>query len=239
MITQREHANTGRLANRFFQNMAVHFIAKKYNIKANYLSESTFNEIGIEFYKEGGIQTHTTPVKMDETTFMDILTSEKKDCRIEYIFGYYQTKEFSLFLKQNMDWDKILQHNLFKKRYNTNDDVFIHVRLGDIVHWNPGFQYYDSVLSSITFRTGFITSDSPSHPIVQSLIQKYKLLLFNKSETDTLMFGSTCKYLVLSNGTFSWLIGFLGKYSTVYFPKMKHVWHGNIFVFPEWKEIDY
>ena len=239
MITQTEHANTGRLANRFFQNMAVHFVAKKYDILATYLSEAPFRELGIELYKDGKVQTYEKHIPMDESTFMDLIQFEKKECTVVYVFDYYQTKEFSLFLKQNMDWERILQHNLFKKRYNSNNDVFVHVRLGDIVKWNPGFQYYDSVISSLTFRSGFITSDTPSHPIVQSLIQKYNLLLFNKNEVDTLMFGSTCKHIILSNGTFSWLLGFLGRYSTVYFPKTKHVWHGDIFVFPEWKEIEW
>jgi hypothetical protein len=237
MIQQREHAYTGRLANRFFQNMAVHFVAKKYDILATYISDGSFNELGMEFYKEGKVHTYPTSIRMDETTCMDILNSDTKKCNIEYIFGYYQTKEFCLFLQKNMDWERILQHNRYKKRYNTNNDVFVHVRLGDTVQWNPGFQYYDSVLSTLTFRTGFITSDSPNHPIVTRLVQKYNMLLFNKGEIDTIMFGSTCKHLVLSNGTFSWLIGFLGIYSSVYFPKMKHMWHGDIFVFPEWKEV--
>ena len=239
MITQKEHANTGRLANRFFQNMAVHFVANKYNILATYISETPFHDLGIELYKDGKIQTQANIQQMTESTFMDILVSEKKDCRIEYVFGYYQTREFAFFLKLNMNWERILEHNKFKKRYNTNDDVFVHVRLGDIVHWNPGFNYYDSILQGLTFRTGFLTSDSPNHPIVLTLLQKYNMLLFDKNEVDTLMFGSTCKHIVLSNGTFSWLIGFLGIYSTVYFPKIKKVWHGDIFVFPEWKEVDY
>jgi hypothetical protein len=52
------------------------------------------------------------------------------------------------------------------------------------------------------------------------------------------MFASSCKNVVLSNGTFSWLIGLLGFYSNVYYPKIKTVWHGDIFVFPDWNEID-
>lgn len=31
----------------------------------------------------------------------------------------------------------------------SNNDVFVHVRLEDVIHLNPGFQYYDSVLRDL------------------------------------------------------------------------------------------
>jgi len=53
------------------------------------------------------------------------------------------------------------------------------------------------------------------------------------------MFGSTCQHIVLSGGTFSWLIGFLGFFSDVYFPSNREkVWYGDIFVFPRWKGVE-
>lgn len=234
-----KHTHSGRFANIFFQNMAVHFVARKYKLRAEYYLHDEFSRMGIHLYKDGNISSHATVREMKEDTIIDILTSDAGECGIQYIFGYYQTRAFALYLKQHMDWDSILHTNIFKTRYNTNDDVFVHVRLGDASQWNPGLQYYDSVLRDLHFQTGFITSDSPGHPIVQSLIQTYKLTLICKNEIDTIMFGSTCKHIVLSHGTFSWLIGFLGIYSNVYFPKVTTVWHGDIFVFPEWKEVDY
>ena len=32
--------------------------------------------------------------------------------------------------------------------------------------------------------------------------------------------------------------GFNGFFSNVYYPKIKTIWHGDVFVFPEWNEID-
>ena len=61
--------------------------------------------------------------------------------------------------------------------------------------------------------------------------------LFNDNEVNTIMFASTCKNIVLSHGTFSWLIGLLGFYSTIYYQKITRFWQGDIFVFPEWNEI--
>ena len=70
------------------------------------------------------------------------------------------------------------------------------------------------------------------------LKMKYNLKIIDYDEVNTIMFGSTCKHIVLSNGTFSWLIGFLAYYSTVYYPKIIHKWHGDIFIFDSWNEIE-
>jgi len=54
------------------------------------------------------------------------------------------------------------------------------------------------------------------------------------------MFASTCNNLILSGGTFSWLIGFLAFYSkNIYYPlDNKNKWYGDIFIFPEWTGIE-
>jgi len=52
------------------------------------------------------------------------------------------------------------------------------------------------------------------------------------------MFGSTCNNIVLSGGTFSWLIGFLAiKSENIYYPELKEKWYGDIFSFLNWKNI--
>jgi hypothetical protein len=52
------------------------------------------------------------------------------------------------------------------------------------------------------------------------------------------MFGSTCKNIILSGGTFSWLIGFLSpNNSNVFYPDIKKRWYGDIFNFKNWKKI--
>jgi hypothetical protein len=51
------------------------------------------------------------------------------------------------------------------------------------------------------------------------------------------MFGSTCKHIILSGGTFSWLIGFLSRNSNVFYPDIKTKWFGNIFNCSKWKKI--
>ena len=67
--------------------------------------------------------------------------------------------------------------------------------------------------------------------------KKYNLTVFNSGEVETIQFGSSCKHIVLSSGTFLWFIGVFSLDSTIYYPKIKKIWHGDIFIFPEWNEI--
>ena len=44
------------------------------------------------------------------------------------------------------------------------------------------------------------------------------------------MFASTCNNIVLSGGTFSWMMGFFAFYAkNIYYPKYDKPWFGNIF----------
>ena len=40
----------------------------------------------------------------------------------------------------------------------------------------------------------------------------------------TIQFGSTCKHIVLSHGSFSAMIGYLGFFSQVYYPNKTPKW---------------
>ena len=131
--------------------------------------------------------------------------------------------------------------NQYRERYNNNSDVYVHIRLGDIIKHNYShpFEYYDKVLSQIEFENGYLSSDTIGHPICQQLKEKYKLNEITYNEENTIMFSSTCKYIVLSSGTFSWMIGLFAYFSKIYRPKIYKKWHGDIFVFPEWEEVEY
>ena len=61
----------------------------------------------------------------------------------------------------------------------------------------------------------------------------------NDNIVETIMFASTCNTLILSKGTLSWLIGILSFYATsIYYPQSPINFKSNIFVIPEWTEID-
>ena len=235
----------GRFANHFFRNLLCNLLSINNNIKFNYSYFNEFSELGIDLYQDG-IETYTENIDLNETNFFHLVENKikfNKNIKCEDLQQIYaQNEEFSIYIKkyiyQEEQKNHIIQKNCFNNRYNNNNDLFLHVRMGDAVEYNPGFIYYDAILSNLQFNNGYISSDLIDHPMCTALKNKYKLNIYHDSEVKTIMFGSTCKNIVLSNGTFSWLIGLMGFYSKVYYPKIKKVWHGNIFVFPEWTEID-
>jgi len=236
------YIHRARFGNLFFVNMALHFIAMKNNLKIQYKYEKEFKELGIRFFV--GENTYEDDFFITDNTFFYLIQSDEKiEKNICFSIDdfYCQTREFVLFIKEkfnNVFRKNIKKKNKFKKRYNNNEDVFIHIRLGDIkedIMKTKVTFYYDKILSVSNFEKGYISSDSIKSELCQSLIKKYGLTVIDMNEIHTIMFASTCKYLILSGGTFSWLIGFLGFYSDkIYYPIMKNAWYSDIFVFPEW-----
>jgi hypothetical protein len=89
---------------------------------------------------------------------------------------------------------------------------------------------------------GYITSDSLQHPDVQFLLEKYKLKLYTSDvPVETLNFGKNFNNLVLSEGTYCWWVGVLSNATNVYYNDRRNTfaWHGDIFVYPEWKPLSY
>jgi len=239
----------GRFANAFINNMCGHFIAKKYDIKFHYLEEKSMELLGIELFTEGVNSFADCPtVVLQDPSFFDYVKPEivTQDIKHNFIFGKYtycQTREHmeyirDYFYNNNLFETSVIPKNPYKERYQKNNDVYIHIRLGDVVGLNPGYKYYDNLLSKISFTNGYISSDTITHPICEELILNYGLEPIDEDLVKTIQYASTCKHIILSNGTLSWLIGFFGIYSTVYYPKLIEQWHGDIYVCPDWIEID-
>jgi hypothetical protein len=237
----------GRFGNRLFGNLALHFLSQKYQIPIEYTYERECNELGIKFHKcTGRILTNPIPLAITDSTFMDFINydiSGEPVFRIED--AYFQTREFALYLVNYFAKPDIRQAirnaNPFRDRYTTNRSVFVHVRLGDKTGQNiSSKEYFTKALNSISFKDGYIASDTPNHPLVQELIKEYNLILFQDTEVRTIQLASTCRYQVLSQGTFSFIMGLLGfDTDLVQWPQIKQPWHGDIFVIPEWKEVNW
>jgi hypothetical protein len=235
--------HNGRFGNLFFVNMVIHFIALKINLKCSYKYFNKFKELGV--YLHIGENEYNTDLLINENNFLDIIkttTIEKQNIIINNE-NWFQTKDFVEYLYDYFhipyNKNKIINQNLFKKRYKNNNDVFVHIRLGDVKNKITNIEkYYDNVLSKIEFINGYISSDDIENSICKKIIKKYNLIEINKSEVETIMFASTCNNIVLSGGTFSWMIGFFAFFSNaIYYPHIENRWYGDIFNFPNWYSI--
>jgi hypothetical protein len=162
-----------------------------------------------------------------------------------------------------------MNNNPFKYRYNTNNDLFVHIRLDDAAKWNPGIEYYLKAISNISYDNLYISTDQTDHPIVQTLVDIYstkppprntaplrsgingkvtsvtptfiqQLKVIDYDEIKTFQFGSTCKNVILSHGSFSAIIGYLSFFSSVYYPQhnLDKIWYGkDMFLVNGWNEV--
>jgi len=233
----------GRLGNIFFVNMFLSSMSIKYNLKCYYKHSKIFNALGIYFNK--GENVYKVNCLITEENSLHVLKSKKLEPSNLIIKNvWFQTKEFCNILKSYFEKEKIrnqiIEKNLFKDRYNKNNDLFIHVRLGDVTENTKCKTYYDyeKILNEIYYRNGYISSDSIDDSLCLELVNKFNLKIIDHDETKTIMFASTCKTIILSGGTFSWLIGFLAFFSKdIYYMEFDKKWYGDIFSFSNWIKI--
>lgn len=222
----------GRSGNLLFMEVAQSILSKKLNlyVKSEFPYEIYFKKLGFSAYR-GSTRIINDILHYDDSQMADLLNLEKINNGISYN-GYFQVKDFVINYK-----DDIRSH--FNLNYqNKRDDMFVHLRLDDAAQWNVGIDYYRKAIESCNYNKGYISSDSPNSQIVNDLISEYKLELVNTDPITTIDYAKNFGNLVLSKGTFSWWIGFLSMAKNIYYPKEYKLWHGDIFVYDEWQEIE-
>ena len=140
---------------------------------------------------------------------------------------YFQTEEITTYLYKyiRLNNKQIEEKNPYKSRYNNNNDLFIHIRLTDSARHNPGIKYYINSINSLKYDSIYIGSDDFNHHIINQLKTQYPDINFvKKNPVNTIQFGSTCKHIILSHGSFSAVIGYLAFYSNVYYPDFEPKW---------------
>jgi len=306
-INSTKKSQYGRLANHLIRNLCCSGMAKKHNLKFSYSAMPLMKELGLHIYTEGEA-FHATTIKMKENEFPLIMTQPEPLQHNLYVNELFlQTQDTARYIREALKQNQreIREANPYKDRYERNQDVFLHIRLGDIVnaHFFPKHfvEYLHNTLQEVLAKEAnsvqrvaqgvatkkaqserpkrrqfmmdhimnfvkendeqktaateteptaptlapiniYIGSDTLNHKICLNLKAKfegvYNVVLFNESPVKTMQFASTCKHIILSNGTFSWFIGVLAFNSTVYYPKIHVPWHGDIFVFEDWNERD-
>lgn len=232
-------SDNGRLCNQIIRNLAVSIVAEKHDLHVRYANNDLIKQLGIDLFC--GKNIFKNEMALRDETYFKIYNSAFLDHNLYPDMSFFQTKEIINFLYNYLHSDKIksniIDKNPFNKRYNTNNDLFIHVRLGDVVRFNPGINYYLNTISKINFDNIYIASDDTKHKIIEQIVEKYpnaKIIDYN--EIETIQFGSTCKNIILSHGTFSSVIGYLAFFSTINYPEynIETWWHGDIFSIDGW-----
>jgi hypothetical protein len=237
--------NNGRFGNQIIRNLAVSFIAKKNNLKVNYANNDAINRLGIKLFSGNNI--YSTTRKLTEDNYFDIYNTQI-DYNLDGNEAFFQTKMISNMIYDYINSDdiksNIILKNQFKERYNNNNDIFIHIRLGDMAHNNPGLNYYLNTIKLIKEKNDYndiyISSDEIDHDIIKKIKEEYpNANLINCDEITTFQFGSTCKNIILSHASFSAIIGYLSFYSNVYYHKYEEnkIWYGDMFSINNWIEL--
>ena len=154
---------------------------------------------------------------------------------------YYQTPEV---IEKFTRYKKHLFFDVPEK-----DGLFVHFRLGARPREEhkflvaggrvPGIEYYRKQLKTVDTSNGYIASDWSDHNWVKELSNEFGLKIYRDEPEQTIIFGSSFKNKVLSLGTFSWWIGFLGSQNNVICPDANNYprWHGPIFdCMDDWKK---
>lgn len=234
--------DNGRLGNQLIRNLAVSLLAEKHNLKVDYHNKVLINKLGIELFS--GINSYNLIQDLTDDNYFTIYNIDELNYNLNPNNNYFQTKEITNLLYNYLHKDKIkskiIGNNPFKERYTNNNNLFIHIRLTDAAHLNPGITYYINAIKIINFDTLYISTDDKNNNMITELLKLYpssKLIYFD--EITTFQFASTCKHIILSHGSFSALIGYLSFFSNIYYPEyeLNKIWYGDMFSIDKWIQL--
>tara|TARA_B100001287_G_scaffold265805_1_gene259083 strand:- start:497 stop:1222 length:726 start_codon:yes stop_codon:yes gene_type:complete len=217
----------GRLCNQIIRNLSLSLLAKKYDLYVEYSNfDNINNKLGIKLFV--GKNKYKSTKRIYDSTYLKYLNSDMNiDYNLNLNKAYFQRGDITTILHSHLKSQKldIINKNPHKNRYNNNNDLFLHIRLTDVKQFNIGIEYYIKCINLNKYDNIYIGSDDFNHNIIKKIKSLYSnVILFEKDAIDTIQFGSTCKNIILSHGSFSAVIGYLAFYSNVYFPNVDPKW---------------
>lgn len=247
MATTIAHGK-GRLCNQVIRSLAVSLLAKKHNLHVQYQHSGLITDkLGIQLFV--GENRYNETKKVGESEYLDVLNqNDIIKHNVDLYNGYYQSTKITDMIYEHLHTDEqknsIMMHNQYKERYNNNNDLFVHIRLTDAERFNPGIKYYLNAIGSVSFENLYIGSDNFNHPMIAHIQKHYpNAVLLRYNPIETIQFASTCKHIILSNGSFSAVIGYLAFFSsTIFYPEYGATGNGwcpmGMFRNKNWKAIE-
>jgi hypothetical protein len=229
----------GRLGNQIIRNIAVSLVAEKYNLRVKYCSEQLINNLGIKLFS--GTVSFRNTIRLTDNNYFSIYNGGNLNNNLNPNIDFFQTVPITNLLHTYLHSDKIkaniIECNPFNARYNSNNDLYIHIRLTDVEKHSPGINYYMNAIKMINFDNIYISTDDRSHNIIKEIMNTYpNASLIEYDEIKTIQYASTCKNIILSHGSFSAIIGYLSFFSTVNYPEYEanKIWYGDMFSINGW-----
>ena len=230
-----KNGQKGRFGNKFIRNMIIYLVSNKLNIETKYENDienniDYFLKLGFKFTSKDNNELKKQ--KITSSQIIDILNNKITYLpEKHYILdGFYQNPEIIKHInyyftnKNNFYVQRVILNNPYQNRYKNNKDIFIHLRAGDIFSYNknnmvPSLSYYTKILDKFKDQCDniYLSSDNIDCHFCQTLINTYKIKKYNKDKVDTIQFASTCKYIILSSGSYSLIIGLLSFFTETVF----------------------
>lgn len=224
----------GRYGNNLFQLSAANILSKKYNQRIESDLKSNILKVNQPL---SDINLTKTVILNDKNFIIKHNDPNLYHCNI-VLEGFFQQKEIV---------SEFIQQNEYITDQSPKDKTFMHIRLGDFIRNGMAldYQYYETALARVNTENLVVSTDDQHHDIVKKILDKYNATLVQNSPEDIILYGASCKNKVLSMGTFSWWIGFLGNIlhsdfvETTICPNINHYacWHGKIFPMFNWAEV--
>ena len=224
-----QNTSNGRLCNQIIRNLAVSIIAERFDLYVEYSEYDKLNIIGFDLYK--GTNKYDKTITLSDDNYINILNRNIIDFNVNPNKHFFQTQDITDLIYKHIRSNKhkllIIQNNPYKDRYNNNNDIYIHIRIGGIYgKQNPGVDYYILCINKIKYDNIYISTDCINHNIINELISKFPIIkIIEKNDVETIQFASSCKYIILSYGSYSAIIGYLSFYSDkIYYPSFNGKW---------------
>ena len=219
--------HNGRLCNQIIRNLALSILAEKYDLYVEYSNyDNINNKLGIELFV--GYKKYDKTVKINNNNYIDYFNNNiENNANFDVMSYYFQTEEITTILQTHLinKMNSIIDKNPYKERYKNNNDIFLHIRLTDAKKWNVGIDYFIHCINSLIYDNIYVGSDNFDDDLIKKIKTLYPYVIFiDKNPIETIQFGSTCKNIILSHGSFSAVIGYLGFFSHVYFMNKKPKW---------------
>ena len=240
----------GRLCNGLIRNMAVSLLAEKFGLRVTYQYAEEMKTLGLNLFS--GTKVHPILFRLNDSNYMEVFNRNIFLANLNVMSErcYLQTPEVATlihtFLRRPSIATPVMAANPYKQFYKNDDTTFVHVRLTDVRHLSPGSRYFLKAIAATRFNTLYIASDDFEDEIIKEITAVYpNAILFSASPTETLQFGSTCRNVILSGGSFSAMIGMLAFFSQVQYPENAHIddrgraWCGDMFSGHGWTKVLY